>query len=357
MFEDRTEEQIRKEMLNSISNEVDKSEKSFIHDAIAPAAIKFTEAYINLDVLAGKFDVENYEGEELERFVYQRTSVIRKPATRSSTIVIISGQEGAKMNVGDLIGAETVNFISQEDITLDSSGQARVFVVCEKYGTIGNVPAGAINTFPISIPGLIDVYNPNPVTNGYEAETDDELRQRYYEKLQRPAKAGNKYHYEQWAKEVVGVGDARVFPRWAGPLTVKVVIIDVNKQPANDDLVEVTFNHIESQRPFGAIVTVVSATAKQINISVELTLIPGYIEEEVKESIKINISEYLKEIAFKTDSAENPVPVSYAKIGSIILDTEGVLDYTSLLVNDGMSNIVIADDEVPVVGDVQSSHA
>ncbi|WP_200804920.1 baseplate J/gp47 family protein [Anaerosalibacter sp. Marseille-P3206] len=336
--------EIHNRMLKNISDEYDKTEGSFFYDSTKPAAIEFALMYMELEEVANKLDVENLFDEELERFVYQRTGIKRKQATRSTTIVVISGAEGSGIKKGDLVGTDTVNFIVQEDIIIDESGQARVFVVCEEYGFVGNVPANSINKFPVSIPGLIDVYNPEPVTNGYNSETDDELRKRYYDKLQRPAKAGNKYHYEQWAKEVVGVGGVRVVPRWNGPLTVKVVIIDSNGQPASKDLIGNVFNHIESERPFGANVTVVSATPVTINISVTLVLVEGYEELRVKENISKNISEYLKSIAFKTDY------VSYAQIGSIILDTDGVLDYSDLLINSGISNIPILNEEVAIMG-------
>lgn len=345
-------EEILNRILSNIPDRYDKSKGLFPYDFSKATAIEFERKNKEIQEVANKLDVENLEGEELERFIYQRTGQERKPATKATAVVIISGAEGAKIGKGDLVGADTVNFIVQEDIIIDESGQARVFVVCEEYGFVGNVPANSINKFPVSIPGLIDVYNPEPVTNGYNSETDDELRKRYYDKLQRPGKSGNKYHYEQWAKEVVGVGGVRVVPRWDGPLTVKVVIVDANKQPANEELVGITLNHIESQRPFGATVTVVSAIAKQINISVDLTLIPGHLEEKVRDNIKINIAKYLQEITFKTDSTDKFIPVSFARIGSIILDTEGVMDYTNLTVNGGTSNIAIADDEVPVMGEV-----
>lgn len=340
-------ETIHKRMLGSISNEYDKSEGSFFYDATRPAAIEFENKDKEIQKVADKLDIENLEGEELERFIYQRTGIPRKPATKATTIVIITGQEGAKISKGDLVGADTVNFISMEDKTIDLTGQMEVLVECEEPGTIGNVPAGAIKYFPVSIPGLVDVYNPEAVTNGYDVESDTELRQRYYEKLQRPAKAGNKYHYEQWAKEVVGVGGVRVVPRWNGPLTVKVIIIDSNGQPASEDLVDRVFNHIEGERPFGANVTVISATPVTINISVTLVLVEGYEELQVKENISKNISEYLKSIAFKTDY------VSYAQIGSIILDTDGVLDYSDLLINSGMANIPIGNEEVAIMGVIE----
>ncbi len=382
-MEDR--EQILNRILSNIPDRYDKSKGLFPYDFSKATTIEFEKKNEEIQEVANKLDVENLEGGELERYVYQHTgTVIRKPATKATTMVIISGQESARINKGDLVGADTVSFISTEDKTIDATGQAEVKVECEESGTVGNVPAGAIKYFPVSIPGLVDVYNPNEVMNGYDAESDTELRNRYYEKLQRPAKAGNKYHYEQWAKEVVGVGGVRAVPRWRASettaivksildtilsngiytdeevqsiinaaiecaLSIKVVIIDNNGKPASEELVNNTFNHIESQRPFGAYPTVISAEPVMVDISATLILAEGYTDLQVKENISKNIAEYLKSIAFKKDY------VSYAKIGSIILNTEGVIDRSNLKVNGGIANIPIGNEneEVAIMGVIE----
>jgi uncharacterized phage protein gp47/JayE len=346
VFENQTFEAIMARLLAVVPDNLDKREGSFIWDALAPAAMEFTNAYLKLQELADKLDVEKLEGEELERFVYQRTGIQRKPATKATATVIISGQQGAIMPQGALVASSTVNYIAQEEVVIGESGQASAVVECEKEGSIGNVPAGAINQFPVSLPGLVDVYNPEPVTNGYDEEPDAELRKRYYDKLQRPGKAGNKHHYNQWAMEVVGVGDARVFPRWDGPLTVKVVIIDNNKQPADSELVQKVYEHIEKERPFDADVTVAPADALAIDVEVELVIDSNYTPEQVEENIKENIKAYLAEIAFSDEHDY----VSYAKIGSVILASDGVLDYSNLSVNSGTANIPVEEDEVAVMG-------
>ena len=61
------------------------------------------------------------------------------------------------------------------------------------------------------------------ITGGYDAETDDELRRRYFEKVRSLVTFGNKYHYINWAKEVVVVGDANVaIERFCYSPTVKI---------------------------------------------------------------------------------------------------------------------------------------
>ena len=345
MYHFRTEEEIKNDMLQNVKNTVDKSENSIVHDAISPAAIEFQNSNIELNYVAGKIDLENLEAVELERFINQRTGIKRKASTRATTILSVSGEEGTVINTNDIFSTDNeVDFSPTENYVINETGLIKINVECLDDGSVGNVPSNSI--IKVNISGVVDVYNENKVVNGYDGEYDESLISRYYEKLQRPAKSGNKYHYEQWAKEVEGVGEAKTIPRWSGPLTVKVIIVDANKKTADTGLVDKVFEHIEENRPFGADVTVVSATPKTVDISVTLTLLDGFVDSSVKENIKINIENYLKTIAFRS------IYVSYAKIGSIILDTEGVLDYSDLTLNLGIANIEVLEDEVALVGGV-----
>lgn len=340
-------QEIHNRMLTNIDDEYDKSNGSFIFDATKPGAIEFSTKQKEIIEIQNKLDIENLSDDDLEKFIYQRTGITRKKATKATTRVIISGSIGSKIRIGDMVGTDTLNFVFVEEKVIGESGQATVLVECELLGTIGNVPANAINKFPVTLSGLVNIYNPEKVTNGYDAESDYELKQRYYDKLQRPGKSGNKYHYLEWAKEVTGVGDARVVPKFNGPLTMKVIIINSNKQPADSELVKNVYEHILEKMPFGVEELVVtSAIGVSINITATFSLADGYTEPVVKENIKANMVEYLKRIAFKESY------VSYAKTGSEVIDSEGLLDYQNLLVNGSIANIPIGDDEVAIMGGV-----
>lgn len=338
---------IHDRMITNISDDYDKSKGNFVYDITKPVAVEFAKQQEKIAAVQEKLDVEKLTGDELTRTVYQRTGVSRKPATQATTTVIVSGTAGTLVKVGELVGTETILYTVIEEAILNESGFAHVRVQCNEFGQIGNVPANTIVNFPASINGLVNVYNPDPVVDGYEEETDNDLRQRYYDKLQRPGKAGNKYHYREWALEVTGVGDAKIFPRYNGPLSMKVVVIDANKLPANVELIEAVRDHIEEEMPFGVDdLLIISAEALLIDLSVALSLMPGYTEEVVKANIKKNITKHLKEIAFRTSF------VSYAKIGALIIESDGVLDYQDLLINGSTANVVIPDDGVPVMGGV-----
>lgn len=343
------EKVIHTRMLTNISDEYDKARGNYIYDVTKPPAIEFAKQQQEVSKVQDKLDIENLSGDELTRTVYQRTGVERKLATRATTTVIISGTAGITVHVGELVGTETLTYSVIEEVKLNESGFGHVRVQCNEFGSIGNVPANTIKNFPVSIEGLVNVYNPDPVVNGYDEETDNDLRQRYYDKLQRPGKAGNKYHYREWALEVAGTGDAKVFPRYKGPLTMKVVVIDANKLPASAQLVEEVRVHIEKEMPFGVEdLLIISAVALPINLTVKLSIMPGYTEEVALTNIKKNITKHLKEIAFKTTF------VSYAKIGALIIDSDGVLDYQNLFINGLSSNVVIPDESVAIMGGVNT---
>ncbi|MCS1392969.1 baseplate J/gp47 family protein [Lysinibacillus boronitolerans] len=338
---------IHDRMMVNISDEYDKSKGNFVYDVTKPVAVEFAEQQKKIATVQEKLDIEKLTGDELTRTVYQRTGISRKPATQATTTVIVSGTAGTAVKVGELVGTDTLLYTVIEEAILNESGFAHVRIQCNELGQIGNVPANTIVNFPASINGLVNVYNPDPVVDGYDEETDNDLRQRYYDKLQRPGKAGNKYHYREWALEVTGVGDAKIFPRYNGPLSMKVVVIDANKLPAMSELIEAVREHIAVEMPFGVDdLNVKSAEALLINLSVVLSLMSGFTEEVVKTNIKKNITKHLKEIAFKTSF------VSYAKIGALIIESEGVLDYQDLLINGSTANVVIPDDGVPVMGGV-----
>lgn len=259
----------------------------------------------------------------------------------------IIGSNGTVVPLGSIFTTKAgIVFKTTEEVVIGESGQVYVDIEADVAGASGNVPAGTITEIPISIPGVTSVMNENPTTGGTDTETDADLLARLLEKVRLPATSGNVAHYLQWAKEVNGVGDAKVIPTWNGPGTVKVIVIDSNKQPASADIVTAVANHIEEVRPIGATVTVISAAGLVINVSVVLILDQAYTLAQVQPVIETAIANYLKEIAFRQDY------VSYAKIGSLILETPGVLDYSNLTLNGGTANVSVGTEQVAVLGTV-----
>ncbi len=338
-------------MLNVVPDSYDKSEGSFIYDALAPAAEKVADIDDKIHVLEGKFKLSNLKGQELTQRVKDLTGIDRKAATKAIGTVTVTGN--GLINIGDLFETEAgIQFRATEEKSIVNTGLVNMEAVIA--GVSGNVPANTITLMPITITGITAVTNVNPTQGGFPEESDAELIERAYERLRTPATSGNKHHYKNWAKEVPGVGDAKVFPLWDGENTVKVTIINADREPASLELVETVQDYIDpniegigaGQAPIGAYCTVVSATARTINVEFEVILEPGYTVEMIEPLVEASLTNYLRAIAFKGDI------VSYALIGANLINTDGILDYINLIVNNGTANILLNQEETPVLGTV-----
>lgn len=338
-----TQEEILSRLLSEISTEYDKTVGSFFYDVEKPVSSELETVYGKVeDILKNGF-AKTAEGEYLDNKVLEQ-GLTRKPATASTVTVKITGTPNSSVSVGDKVASDTLVFTVIENAALDENGTASVLASCDTLGKIGNIPIGAINKFPVTLPGLVTVTNEVAATGGFDAETDDELRERYFEKVSLPATSGSKYHYIGWAKEVNGVGDAKCIPLWNGNGTVKVIIINKDKGVASAELIAEVATHIEENRPIGASVTVESATPLTINISVSLVLASGVTEETAVERITKSVTAFLQNKAFSSSY------ISFAQIGGCILNCDGITDYTDLTLNGGTENIDVSETAVPVLG-------
>ncbi len=344
MYTDGNSQQtILNRMLQNISNDVAKFEGSFTYDALSPTSNELAQVYITDDNILKRTSPYTATGTDLEN-ITNPYGVTRKPGKKATTEILVNAVVGTFLKSGILFGSSAGLMYQVTRDTVLTNQSMLVNIEAIDVGSKYNVPANVITQLPVQVNGVISMTNPNPVTNGYDAESDESLRERYFERLQTPATSGNKYHYRNWAKEVTGVGDAKVFPLWAGKGTVKVVVIDSNKKAAASALINTVLNHIEENRPIGATPTVVSAVEKKINISAKLVLSNNYTIQQVQDKFSEIQTEYFKSTAFK-DSY-----ISYARIGNLLLNTPGVIDYIDLKINGAISNIGFEDEEIPVLG-------
>lgn len=357
MYEDKTVSTLHDELLKNVDSSYAKTVGYPMYDITRAFSIQEAKLYLALKLLVDKVDVDTLSGDDLTKYVKQRKGIIRKLATTALGVLTVTGN--GTITQGDLFEtAGGVQFKSLESKVISGSGTINIVAILP--GSIGIVPANSITQMPVTINGIISVNNLQITEGGYDEESDTELRKRYYEALRKPPTSGNKYHYLAWAKEVTGVGDAKVYPLWKGDNTVKVVIIDSNKQPANDDLVLVVQNYIdpgitgkgEGEAPIGAYCTIQSVKSKEITIEVKVDKDTNFTDDEIKNNIGTNIKSYFQEIAL---SSENNY-ISYARVGNLIITASGVKDYSNLLINASTNNIplsLIPDlTEIPVLKEV-----
>jgi len=362
-FLQEDEETIHRRMLEKAPPGISTKEGDFFWDATRPTAIEKAEVtQLKLqNILRLAFPQTSY-GQYLD-FLGEMKGVFRHPATPATGTVVFTGQPGTVIPAGFVVLTEAVGpspaieFQTKERVQISEDGTVTAAVECLESGTIGNVAANTITLLSEPINGIASVTNPEPFTGGTEMEDDDSFRERILAAYDEPL-SGAKKDYIRWAKEVPGVGDVYVIPLWAGPGTVKVLIMDSNGQPANQELIEAVQNHIAPDgnlggglAPIGADVTVDAPEVFAVDIAFSLFLKDGYDAETVVENIKARLRDFMARFELNTGDRP-PERITSTKVGHEILSVDGVADYASLTLNGNDEYVEIPVAKIPVLGEV-----
>ena len=336
-----TKDRILERINNELPDRYAKNAGTYTYDINAAFSEEFANAYDEIDEVERQSHPSTATGEKLGELVQNYGMEGYKNATISSGEVTLRGDTSAVAPAGSKVAAGNVIFSITDEATIGAEGTVTVGVIADVAGSQGNVSAGAINRFPITIPGFIGVTNSSATMGGSDAETTEQLRERWYDYVAHPVVSCNKWWYIATAKEVDGVGDAKCIPLWNGNGTVKVIIVDMQKNRATEALIQTVEDYLAEKQDIGVTLTVTTATEKQISLSCHLVAANG-----ADTAVTAALESYLKDVSFTEGY------ISYAEIGRIIKSTDGVTDYTDLLVNNGRDNISIADTEIAVLGGV-----
>ena len=356
-LQDQTFEAILQRMLNALPADLDKSEGSFIYDALAPVAAELAQAVIWAQEVLRRGFAQTAFGQYLDLRAAEH-GLTRKPAVKATGQVVFTGTPGTIIPAGTQVStlgseaAPAVFFVTTEDVTIGPDGTVTANIEAVEVGASGNVAAGAITLLAQPLQGVSAVNNPAPTSGGLNEESDESLLERLLLQVQYPPGTGNKYDYERWAKEVPGVGEAKCIPLWNGPGTVKVIITDSSGAPAGTELIQQVQNYIapapgqgEGKAPVGASVTVEAPEIVTVNISVTLFYQSGYDPSTVKANLQAAIAAYVNGLKIGED-------VRYAAVGNVVFSTSGISDYSNLLLNGGTGNIVISENAKAILGTV-----
>lgn len=226
-------------MLEKIPNTLDKREGSIIYDALAPAAAEIAQMYLvlkdNIDLVFVDTAVDEY----LDRLSNQ-VGLSRKIATKAI-------KQGNFFDVNDeLMDIQLGRRFSIDSLVykaVEKIEKGKFKMECETVGVIGNGATGSL--IPVD---YIDKLGRAELTDvlvlGEDKESDESLRNRYYEKTGEEAFGGNIADYKNKVKTLNGVGAVKVIPVWNGGGTVKLIILDSEFNKSSDVLIEEVQNKI-----------------------------------------------------------------------------------------------------------------
>ncbi len=335
-------ERLKADFLEQNPDDISAIEGTFAFDTLSASAVEFEKSYAEDEMILAAAFLQSSWGPYLD-MIGNRHAIHRKTATKAIVDLTVTGNVGAQLLKGSMFStASGTNFLTVEDAVIPAAGKVIVKAEAQEAGAAHNVDANTIIKIPVSIYGISKVNNDAAAYDGFEAETDDELRSRIAFKIEMPATSNNDAHYKLMAQEVPGVGEVQVLPLWAGNGTVKVIIGNSNNDYPSDDLITKVSDHIASFRIIGPTVTVVGPTKVAIRIKLKVT--DGSAEAD---DIKNLVNAYFRERIFKMGY------VSVAKIGQMILEQTGIDDYANLTVNGGVSNVTIDKESMPYVEAVE----
>lgn len=346
MYEDRTPQAIKEEIFAALTSDLQTREGSFADDMAGPLAVQLFKMYLALNQVFRILFVGEDSGAYLDLTANELGIDPRKEGAKAVARLRVEGEAGVCIAAGKRFLTESgLGFLSDTDVFLDENGAGDVGVTAEEAGAAYNVPEGEIRLQAENQYGVRSVTNQQAAQGGADAESDAALFGRIDAHRKEPVTSGNVYHFKKWALETQGVGAARVFPVWAGPGTVKVLIAGENRLPVDDLIVERCRAYIETVRPIGADVTVASAKSVAIAVAARVKLRDGADPQAIAEAFLARLAEYLAAIAFRR------YVVRQNRIGALLIELDGVIDYDVLTLNGTDGNIQLTEEEVPVTGE------
>ncbi|MBG9944699.1 baseplate J/gp47 family protein [Brevibacillus formosus] len=363
MYEQMTYGYILNRMLDNVpltvdNHTVDKREGSLIYTACAAVAAEMAKMYANMDINWNLSFADTATGDALTRRAAEY-GINREPATKAKRKGIFYGENDVPLEIpiGSRFSLGAVNFVA---MAVTTPGVYEM--ECEQPGTVGNQATGQM--LPIDyIPGLIRAELTDILVPGEDEETDEQLRERYFEAMNEPAFGGNIADYRQKINAIDGVGATKVFPVWQGGGTVKCTIIGSDWNAPSSTLVSDVQTIVDPNvnqgkglgtAPIGHTVTITSVANQAINVATTLTLSNGTTIGQVQAPIEAAIENYLLGLR-KTWADTTGIVVREALIEAAILSVPGVVDVTNTTLNGTAANVTLTDEQIPIKGTVTLS--
>ncbi len=348
MFENRSYENILQEMLDMAPPDVDTRQGSIYYNHCSPVAFMLGRYYMEMGITVDLVSIDTCVGEFLDHKAAEH-NVKRNPSLPCVRQGIFDG--------GKL--AENMRFFADDCyFKLKHNESGELVLVSETPGEEPNgIPTGTVLVPVSTIPELKSARLGNIITPGTDAESDENLRRRIYEKIAGPAENGNAQHYKSWCESVEGVGLARIEGLWNGANTVRAIIVGTDGLGASEEIVQKVQQYVdpgstglgEGVANIGAKFTALSAKPTNIDISFNVQITEQSVLSEIKEKVKYALTEYLKNVSLESRGNENMV-IRTSAVSNVIYGIAGIVDYSDLTVNGSTANVIISFTNTPKLG-------
>lgn len=339
-----------------MKNNLSKIEGSYNFDIASAVAQEIETIYTDVKDLEKELFPWSCTKEPFLTYHLMCYGLTRLGMTKAKGAVTIKGKTTALIKEGTVIVSRLgVKYKTLTNAVINSFGEVDVSIEAVEGGVNGNCAIGDITSFEIETVDIYSVTNKEAITGGATIETVEAAKERMKIKASTPSHSGNKNNYIEWLKEMGGIGNIAVY----GPSDnvgvpagdVHIYFADYNGQVPSSEQIQQVKNYINTtnKRPVGCNLVVKAFQALTTNLTfAEVTVKKGSItKEKWIEELKANVQ---LGYATKDFIVANTIP--YARIGNLALNIDGTILYNDFKINGTTSNISIAYNQTPVIGNI-----
>lgn len=363
--------------LSFVPDDRDKRQGSVIYDALAPFCQVLAAGAIQLRQFYTQTYAVTATGEDLDNRVAEQ-GITRFAATHAVRKITVADEDGNPVVIPLGARFSTVSSTSPVNYTITAQYVEDGVAVpgsyeatCEELGVVGNEYSGNLINITF-VQGLASATMTSILVPARNQETDDELRERYFDTLNQKAFGGNIADYREKVMELDGVGAVQIYPVWNGGGTVKLSIVDPTYGPCSPEFIASVQNEIDPENaageqgsglgiaPIGHKVTVVTPDEVTINVTANVVLGTNYTKGQVETPIKEALASYIQSLrhswADATDLNEYSCDVFVSRMSAVIVNVPGVSNVTGVTLNGQAQDIELTENgqiqQLPKLGEV-----
>ena len=145
-YNQETYEAIRQRILDSMTNDIDKREGSFVSNMVSPVGTEFAKYYIELDNILSIMFLEDATNEFLDKKVYD-FGIYRKMGTSARGTIKVTGTNGTFIPKGsEVLSQGELVFYTLNDTWIENE-EAIIEVEASNVGVDFNIIANSIDKF------------------------------------------------------------------------------------------------------------------------------------------------------------------------------------------------------------------
>lgn len=351
MFEDRLQETIMSEMMETFGADVRTDAGSLAYNACAKIAEKLEEIYGDMDEINDNLLPDTQDLQHLIDY-----GADRGIKYKYATCPVVKGTFNQAIEVGERF---TCNDYSYEVTELISGYNYKL--TCDTEGTEANTNFGELE--PLD---YIDDYLGGSIVELIQAGTDDEdeeiFRQKVIGSFQSKGFGGNKAEYRELVNAIQGVGGCKPKRRGKDSEWINIYVLSSDYGVPSGSLISEMQTLIDPEEnsgegdgmaPIGHKVKIYAVQAVMVDITATVVFDTGYGIESSKTLIEEAIEDYMLSLRKSWEAqGDRNITVRVAQIEARILNVTGVLDVSGTTLNGSAENLEVSYQGIPVLGGV-----